>query len=333
MTDSGRTQIPDPLRAARQAVSDGRFREAFELLTHLSAEQTITPEWHLLMAMASWRLGNFVESHDAATSALELFRARGDVDGEMKAQNVAAAGAFAMGRLEEAGRGFEWALALAQHLSDKLMMARCANNLGNVAYYRGDDEEALQHYSHAASLFEQVGSLHGIAEAWHNTGVVLRERGEYEGAAEAADRAADAASHLDDRRAVGWTLGGSGETDALQGDLRLGRVRVERALELAREQEDHPTETDCLRVLSRIAVAEGRLDQGLELAQTAVGSADRIRNPWMSARTRQQLASALLAKRRRTEAAEAYDTAAEVFEQLGSRRRARAMRVLADRLR
>jgi tetratricopeptide (TPR) repeat protein len=333
MTGSGRTQIPDPLRAARQAVSDGRFREAFQLLTHLGAERTMTPEWHLLIAMASWRLGNFVESHDAAASALELFRARGDVDGEMKAHNVAAAGAFAMGRLEEAGRGFEWALALAQHFSDKLMMARCANNLGNVAYYRGDDEEALQHYSHAASLFEQVGSFHGIAEAWHNTGVVLRESGEYEKAAEAADRAGDAANHLDDRRAVGWALGGRGETDALQGDLRLGRVRVERALELAREEEDHPTVTDCMRVLSRIAVAEGKLEQGLELAQTAVGLADRIGNPWMSARTRQQLASALLATHRRKEAAEVYDAAAEVFEELGSRRRARDMRVLADRLR
>ena len=332
MTDRGDTPVHDPFRTARRAVSDGRFREALRLLTSIGDEMSFTPEWHLLMAMASWRLGNFAESHDAARSALAMFRARGDADGEMRAQNVAAAGAFAMGKLDEAGKGFEWSLALAQQFSDKLMMARCANNLGNVAYYRGDDGAALKHYSHAASLFEQVGSFHGIAEAWHNTGVVLRERGEYEEAAEAADRATDAASQLDDHRAMGWTLGGRGETDALQGDLRLGRVRVERALELAREQEDRPTETECLRVLSRIAVAEGKLDEGVELAVSAIGSAEDIRNPWMVARTWQQLASALAAHHREEEAAEAYSAAAAAFDQLGSHRRAQSMTVLAARL-
>ena len=332
MTDRRETPVHDPFRSARHAVSDGRFREALRLLTSISSELSFTPEWHLLMAMASWRLGNFAESHEAAESALAGFRARGDADGEMRAHNVAAAGAFAMGRLAEAGKGFAWALALAQQFSDKLMMARCANNLGNVAYYQGDDREALKQYSHAASLFEQVGSFHGTAEAWHNTGVVLRERGEYEAAAEAADRATDAASQLDDPRAMGWTLGGRGESDALQGDLRLGRVRVERALELAREQEDRPTETDCLRVLSRIATAEGRHDESVELAVSAVDSAEEIGSPWMVARTRQQFASALSAHHRQDEAVEAYTAAATAFDQLGSDRRAQAMRVLAAHL-
>ena len=333
MTDRRETPVHDPFRSARQAVSNGRFREALRLLTSISSELSFTPEWHLLLAMASWRLGNFAESHEAAESALSGFRARGDADGEMRARNVAAAGSFAMGKLAEARKGFAWALALAQQFSDKLMMARCANNLGNVAYYRGDDREALKHYSHAASLFEQVGSFHGTAEAWHNTGVVLRERGEYEAAAEAAERATDAASQLDDPRAMGWTLGGRGESDVLQGDLRLGRVRVKRALQLAEEQEDRPTETDCLRVLSQIAVAEGEFDEGVRLALAAVDSAEGIGNPWMVARTRQQLASTLFALHREAEAAEAYSAAATAFDQLGSDRRAETMRVLAARLR
>jgi tetratricopeptide (TPR) repeat protein len=163
--------------------------------------------------------------------------------------------------------------------------------------------------------------------------VVLRERGEYEAAAEAAERATDAASQLDDPRAMGWTLGGRGESDFLQGDLRLGRVRVRRALQLATEQEDRPTETDCLRVLSQIAVAEGEFDEGVRLALAAVDSAEGIGNPWMVARTRQQLASTLFALHREAEAAEAYSAAATAFDRLGSDRRAETMRVLAARLR
>ena len=102
MSDRGETPVHDPYRTARQAVSEGRFREALQLLTGIGNGPSFTPEWHLLMAMASWRLGDFAESHEAAGSALAMFRTRGDVDGEMRAQNVAAAGAFAMGKLDEA---------------------------------------------------------------------------------------------------------------------------------------------------------------------------------------------------------------------------------------
>jgi tetratricopeptide (TPR) repeat protein len=332
MADPGEAQVRDPLRNARHALTDGRFREALQLLTSVRNEMSLSPEWHLLMAMASWRLGNFAESLAAAERALTTFRTRGDADGEMRAQNVAAAGSFALGRLTEAAQGFAWALALAEQFSDRLMMARCANNLGNVAYYRGDETEALKQYSHAASLFGQAGSFHGVAEAWHNTGVVLREMGEYEAAAEAADRATDAASQLDDPRAMGWTLGGRGESDALQGDHRLGKVRVTRALELARQQEDRLTETDCLRVLSTIAVAEAKFDDGVRLASSAAVSAEEIGNPWMVARTKQQLGAALAAQHRELEAAEAYSAAAAAFDQLGSDNRAGAMRSLAARL-
>jgi tetratricopeptide (TPR) repeat protein len=237
-----------------------------------------------------------------------------------------------MGKLDAARAGFERALLLAERFGDTLMMARCANNIGNVTYYRGDLAEALRQYGHAASLFDQVGSVRGVAEAWHNTGVVRREEGDFEAAGEAADRAIEAAERLGDLRILGWTLGGRGETDALQGDLRLGRARTARALELAREQEDRLTEIDCTRVLSRIALAEGKPDESLDLARGAVRLAGEIGNPWMLARSQQQLATALAARRSRQQAVDAYTAAAAAFEWSGADGRAEAMRLLASRL-
>ena len=332
MRERRRGPTDDPIRPARQAVAAGRFREALRLLARLSDEVSSSPESLLLTAMASWRLGNFRASYRSAKQALSGFRSRGDADGEMRAHNVAAAGAFATGELDVARNGFERALRLAQRFHDPLMMARCANNIGNVAYYRGDLAEALRQYGRAASLFDQVASTRGVAEAWHNIGVVRREEGDYDAAGEAADRAIEAAEQLGDLRILGWTIGGRGEVDALQGDLRLGRARTMRARELARGQEDRLTDIDCTRVLSRIALAEGNLDQSHELARTAVELAAELGNPWMLAKSQQQLATVLAARRARDKAIDAFTAAAAAFEWAGAEGRADNMRLLATRL-
>jgi tetratricopeptide (TPR) repeat protein len=156
----------DPLREARRAVQDGRFREAVDRLWDEQERAGANPEWLLLMAMARWRLGDFSESHTLADRARLEYRARGDTDGEMRAQNVAAAGAFARGRLVEAREGFERASDLARQLADTLMLARCTNNMGNVRFHLGDNPDALVLYANATNLFEHSRSLRGIAEAW-----------------------------------------------------------------------------------------------------------------------------------------------------------------------
>ena len=128
--------LDDPLRPARTAVHEGRFTDVESALALLHPDIRRSPEGLLLHAMAAWRLGEYTRSRAAALEARDGFRARGDADGEMRAENVAAAGAFAIGDLEAADRGFTRALELADELADDLMTARCANNLGNVAYYQ-----------------------------------------------------------------------------------------------------------------------------------------------------------------------------------------------------
>lgn len=316
----------DPLKRARRAVNTGRFRDALSQLAGLEQQFGSSAEWLLLVAMASWRLGDFSDSSAMAMRALAQYRARGDADGEMRAQNVAAAGAFATGRLNEARSGFERAQAIALQFRDRLMMARCANNLGNVAYYLGDHAEALRQYGHAASLFEQVGSISGMTEAWHNTGVLLREVGDLVGAREAADRALDCASKIADPRMLGWTLGGSGETYAMDGDLRLGRAMVKRALNFARDKEDRLTEVDCLRILAYIAGEQEQAEEAIGNARKAAKLANDLGNPWMIAKAQRQLAEALHVSGPSNEAAEALDAAAQAYDQMGAESRAAATR-------
>ena len=249
----------------------------------------------------------------------------------MRAQNVAAAGQFALGDLGSARAGFERALELARRFGDQLMMARCANNLGNVAYYAGDHAGALHHYSQAARLFEQIGSLSGTAESWHNTAVVLREQGNLAAAQEAADKAMEAAERLGDPRTLGWTLGGRGETDAMQGDLRLGRARAQRAVELARENYDRLTEIDSMRVLAYIARRQGERERAVELAKAAASLAAGAGSPWMLAKTHQELGHSLQQAGLKQDANAAMDIAVTAFERTGAHSRAAAIRAARAR--
>jgi tetratricopeptide (TPR) repeat protein len=316
----------DPLRNVRRAINDGRFKDAQEGLARLPVEVRHTPESQLLSAMASWRLGDSTRSRTVALEARDGFRARGDVDGEMRAENVAAAGAFALGNLADADRGFTRALELADELCDDLMIARCANNLGNVAYYRAHHEIALSFYRLASANFQKLTFWKGLAEAWLNSAIVLYEAGDLQGSQEAGERAVDAAERSGDQRVLGQAMAARSETDAALGDFALARALAERARALASEHDHVVGEADALRILSVIARLAGDPQSGAALGRRALVIAERVNDPWRRAEVQRDLGELYESVGRTTDAAAAYAEAAQAFGELGADLRAARMR-------
>lgn len=322
----------DPLRLARTVIQLGRFREAFDELDAITTPVRQTPEWGLLTSMTNWRLGSFAQSRATAKLARDQYKSLGDVDGEMRAENVAAAGAFAVGDLDVALRGFMRARALAARLGDDLMAARCANNLGNVWHYQGDDGRALTFYSIAASGFESAAFATGQGEASHNSATVLRIMDQLEASRKAADRAIDIAYEISDRRLLAQAMSSRGETVALQGDYRLARDQVESALDLAIENEDKLTEIDALRVLSLVEQNDGSAEKAEQLALKAKDGAAEVDHPWMLAAVLRRLGDLYRDTHRSTDAAVAYEEAAAHYDRLGSKSNAEEMRKLSSEL-
>jgi tetratricopeptide (TPR) repeat protein len=323
----------DPLRDARQAVRQGRFRDAAQALQAAPADARATPEALLLSAMTAWRLGDFGRSRGAAVQARDGFRTRGDTDGEMRAENVAAAGAFALGDLQEAERGFTRALYLADALADDLMMARCANNLGNVAYYLSRADAALSFYRLAVANFERLTFWAGLAEGWLNSAIVLHDAGDLRASREAGERAVEAAERSGDGRILGQALAARSETDVALGDMALGRALAERALTLARSH-DHPMgAADALRILASIARLSGDADRALAVAQEALAITTRVQDPWRQAEVHRELGQLYAAVGRLEDAALEYVAAAGGFQRLGAEGRALELRDRAAALR
>jgi len=325
--------LDDPLRVARRAVQAGEFRVAWDALAGQPSETKVSAEWLLLAAMARWRLGEFLPSRSAALQARDAYRELGDLDGEMRAENVAAAGAFALGDLGEAGRGFSRAHGLAERLHDELMKARCANNLGNVAYYLGGNDDALAYYRIAAVGFERVGLLFGVAETWINTGIVERDLERLEESRESATRALEIAERLGSARLRAQALAMSGEVAGLLGDVRLGRSLLDRALGIARPEEDHLTEIEALRLRTNVERKAGDYVEAARHGEEALTAAERLGHPWALAETARDLGELFVELGDRDRSAPLFDRAALSYENLGATGRAERMRERAAAIR
>jgi tetratricopeptide (TPR) repeat protein len=319
------TGLEDPLRGARRAVQGARFREAWDQLSAQPDAVQRQPEWLLLAAMARWRLGEYSAARLAAVEARNLYRRGGDLDGEMRAENVAAAGSFALGDLAEAERGFLRAQSLAEGVGDEVMRARCANNLGNVAYYRCEDLAALSFYRLAQTRFDRIGMHHGVAETLINMGIVWRDMDLLKESLESAERAFELASRIGSRRLAAQALAMRGEALALLGDGPLGQAQVRHALDLARAQEDHVAEIDALRILCHLESGSNP-ELAERLGREAVALARSLGQPWATAEAERDLGQFYQRVGRREEAAGRFAAAAAAFESLGAATRARHMR-------
>jgi tetratricopeptide (TPR) repeat protein len=318
--------LSDPLRTVRAAVRDGRFQEAAAALAAVPEVLKEGAEWYLLSAMTAWRLGDYAGSRLAALEARARFRARGDTDGEMRADNVAAAGAFGLGDLAAAEDEWSRVRELARRLRDDLMVARCANNLGNISLYLARHDAAHGFYRLARAGFERLGFTHGVAETWINTAITWRDMRRFADAAAAADAALEAAAAVGAPRLVAEALSSRGEAMAELGDMALARTQVERGLALARQERDRLAEHDALRILANIARMEGRPDEAVRVARQALAVALAVGHPWTIAEVQRDLGAAHQALGQRAEASHAFEAAAEAFEKLGATPRADRMR-------
>jgi tetratricopeptide (TPR) repeat protein len=317
--------LSDPLRDARAAVRAGRFQDAAVTLAELPPEVREGAEWYLLSAMVSWRLGQFAASRREALEARARYRARGDTDGEMRAVNVAAAGAFGLGALAEADEGFHQALQLAREMRDDLMVARCSNNLGNVALYLARHEAAHGFYRVARAGFERLGFEHGVAETWINSAITWRDMGRHDHALQAADDALEYAEAAEAPRLIGEALANRGAALAALGEVALGRFLVVRGLTLVRAEGDRFAEPDLLRILGTMARADGDHEAALRLGREALGLALQLAHPWTIAEAQRDLARTYRALEREPEAQDGFAAAAAAFRSLGSVPRAEAI--------
>jgi len=189
-------------------------------------------------ATAAMRQGNLRSAAALAATAEARFRARGDADGRMRAENLLGAVAWEAGQVGDAEQYFGTALELAHGLDDSLMTARASNNLASVAHLTGRPDLALSLYRTALLSYQRLGDRRGMAETSHNLGIAFRQLGQWTDAERAAEEAVRHADQAGDAALRGLALVGLAELHLELRAWPLAEREIERAAVLAAEGHD-----------------------------------------------------------------------------------------------
>ena len=174
-------QLPAPALALERAVTTGDFRGALEQFHRLDPAVHALPQVQLLAGTAAARLGDWQQATTLGLSLLEHSRRADHRDGRMRALNLLGALAFERGSLDDAEAHLFEALKLCRRLDDRYMGPRVLTNLASLAHVQGRVSEALERYHEAITMYQGDGNERGLAETYHNIGLVQRQEKKSQG--------------------------------------------------------------------------------------------------------------------------------------------------------
>jgi eukaryotic-like serine/threonine-protein kinase len=227
-------------------------------------------------ATAAMRQGNLRGASALAAAAEARFRARGDADGRMRAENLLGAVAWETGQVGDAERYFGTALELAHGLDDSLMTARASNNLASVAHLTGRPDLALSLYRTALLSYQRLGDRRGMAETSHNLGIAFRQLGQWTDAERAAEEAVRHADQSGDAALRGLALVGLAELHLELKAWPLAEREIERAAVLAAEGDDPIGVAEAGRLRALLHLGLGHAVAALGEALAARDEAHRL---------------------------------------------------------
>ncbi|MCH9650081.1 MAG: CHAT domain-containing protein [Deltaproteobacteria bacterium] len=224
-------------------------------------------------------------------------------------------------KVAEAEASYRSALVIRQATwGESLGVAISLNNLGTVAWFRSDLEQAAEHYKRSLGIREQLapGSLQ-VAGSLNNLGIVARSRGDLERAAEHYQRAFEIREHLaPGSLQVANILNNLGNVALTRGDLEQAAEHYQRALEIYEKFAPRSLQVAAsLNNLGNVALTRGDLEQAVEHHQRGLEIRDQLAPGSLQvAASLNNLGNVALTRGDLEQAAEHYQRALEIQEQL-----------------
>jgi DNA-binding SARP family transcriptional activator/tetratricopeptide (TPR) repeat protein len=270
------------------------------------------------LAVARRQAGDLSGSADAASRALEIFRAAGHRLGEANALLHMAGVRRLAGDLPGAGNALAQALEIFRAAGHRLGEANALLNLGDVRSLAGDLPGAGDALAQALEIFRAAGHRLGEANALLNLGDVRRLAGDLPGAGDAFAQA------LEIFRAVGHRLGEASALTTLgivrrqTGDLPGAVDAVSRALEIYRAARSRGNEAWALNHYAAALAADDQ-PRALALYRQALAMNRELNKSDDEAVSLEGIGECLLAAGDTGEGTTHLRQALETFQRLGMR--------------
>jgi tetratricopeptide (TPR) repeat protein len=159
--------------------------------------------------------------------------------------------------MDQAELNWNDALDAARGLKDNLMIARASNNLASLTYLRNDTLGALTLFRSALLSYQRLGDRKGMAESYHNLGIIFREMEEWGDAMDAAREAIRLAEQVGEGGLIGLAATGRAEISVARAELALAQQELNRAGKMARDSGDELGVIEVARVQALLFLAGG----------------------------------------------------------------------------
>jgi len=150
--------------------------------------------------------------------------------------------------------------------------------LGNIAYYEGDSNKALENYTSALSLFEATENLKGMAMCYNNLGNIYRGWKENSKALEYYFNALKVDQKRGDKKGMANRMSNIGITYKNMGHPEKAMEQYAAALEIDRQVGDKEGIATRLNNIGIIYQAQGNDERAMELFQEALAIDEETNN-------------------------------------------------------
>jgi tetratricopeptide (TPR) repeat protein len=223
------------------------------------------------------------------------------------------------GRLDEAGRHLAAALALFEAAEDERGVASTVDDMGKLAWLRGDYAAALEATQRALAARRRIGDRRSIALSLNNLGLVYQDSGKFALALDSFEQALRIRREIGDLVGVTISLNNLGTVAQDQRDDARARALFAEAYEVAKETGDRNRIALVLTNLGETETRLGAPEKAIPYLKEAEEIAEELGDKLGLAEAVRGLGKAYLAQREYTRAREAIAKAVDLFREIQSR--------------
>jgi tetratricopeptide (TPR) repeat protein len=178
--------------------------------------------------------------------------------------------AWMRGDYQGALRDLRAALVARKRLGDRRSIALSLNNLGLVLQDSGQFKEALEAFEQALAIRRDIGDLIGVVNSLNNLGTVAQDQRDDRRALELFTEALGIAREVSDRQKCALVLTNIGETHYRLGHLEPALATLKEAEALAEEIGDRMILAEAMRGLGKAYLLHGDMPKAREHTARAV---------------------------------------------------------------
>jgi tetratricopeptide (TPR) repeat protein len=293
------------------------YRQHLEMMTELGDRSGMASSWRVLGDIERNR-GNWDEAEKLYRQSLEVETELGDRSG--MASSWASLGDIEQnrGNWDEAEELYRQSLEVETELGDRSGMASSWASLGDIEQNRGNWDEAEELFRQSLALRTELGDRPGMASSWASLGNIERNRGNWDEAEELYRQHLEVMTELGARSGMASCWGVLGDIERNRGNWDEAEKLYRQCLEVETELGDRQGMATSLGCLGENELARGNLDTAEQLLTEALGKMQKQGMTWHIAEVNYCFAR-LERKRGNTEVAQQhYDTAHQIFQQLGA---------------